>query len=110
MSEKIKAIIKRPDEKHGHVCWVSNTLKNLQGLVEGKIETYKPPVLDDTIILCNEEGKLMGLKPNVYIGNPPIDELLVGTIVVVGVDGEEFCDCPISFATWKWLLYKWGNY
>ena len=33
----------------------------------------------------------------------------VGDIVVVGVDGEEFCDCPIDFKTWKWLLAEWGN-
>ena len=36
---KIRAIVKRPDEKYCHVANISNTLKNLQRTVEGPIET-----------------------------------------------------------------------
>ena len=36
---KIKVIIKRPDEKAGHVTNISASLKNLQKTVEGNIET-----------------------------------------------------------------------
>ena len=35
---KIRAIIKRPDEKYGHVTNISPTLENLQKTVGGYIE------------------------------------------------------------------------
>lgn len=38
---KIRAIVKRPDEKYGHVCNISATLKNLQkNGYECAIETH----------------------------------------------------------------------
>ena len=50
---KIRAIIKRADEQFGHVSNISASLKNLQKIVEGPIETVN--VTDDTVIICNEE-------------------------------------------------------
>ncbi len=88
---KIKVLMKRPDS-HWYVTNVSNTLKNLQNLVGGYIETVtlltpqagrKGPV-----IICNEEGKLRGLPYNCTI----FGEDFVGTILIAGVDGEEFGD------------------
>lgn len=35
MAGKVKVIIKRPDEKYGHVTNISTTLENLQRTVEG---------------------------------------------------------------------------
>lgn len=102
---KIRAIIKRPDERYGHVTNISDTLKNLQGIVGGKIEALR--ISEDAVIICNEEGKQMGLKPNIYIGTMPYGQLIVGDIIVLGVDGEEFTDCPIDFKTWKWLVNRW---
>ena len=52
MSEgKIRAIVKRPDEKYGHVTNISCTLKNLQRIVGGPIETvsFGP----GAVIICN---------------------------------------------------------
>ena len=88
---KIKVLMKRPDS-HWYVTNVSNTLKNLQNLVGGYIETVtlltpqagrKGPV-----IICNEEGKLIGLPYNCRF----FGEDFVGTILIAGVDGEEFAD------------------
>ena len=104
---KIRAIIKRPDERYGHVTNISDTLKNLQNIVGGNIEALR--ITEDAVIICNEEGKLRGLKPCLYVGSFPYGQLLVGDVIVLGVDGEEFTDCPISFKAWKWLLNKWGN-
>ena len=43
-------------------------------------------------LLCEKEGWLKMKKPNCKIfGN-----LFVGTIIFVGVQGEEFTDCPIT--------------
>lgn len=104
---KIRAIVKRPDEKYGHVTNISCTLKNLQRIVGGPIETvsFGP----GAVIICNEEGKFRGLPKNFYIGHPPFMEAIVGEVAVVGVDGEEFCDLQMDFKIWKAMLDKWGN-
>ncbi len=85
---KIKVIIKRPDEKNGHVTWIENSLENLQRTVGGFIETFT--FATDCTIICNEEGKIQELEPNCYC----IGELFVGTIVIAGVKGDEFADVP----------------
>lgn len=92
---KLRMIVKRPDEPYGHVCHVSDRLENLQKTVEGYIEVL--PISDTTVIICNEEGKIKGLPHNMYFG--PHD--LVGTIMVVDVDGEEFSDLSLELKDWK---------
>ena len=99
---RIKAIIKRPDEKYGHMTHVSDTLENLQRTVGGYIEVISPR--EDVIIICNEEGKLMGLPVNMKVDS----DYLVGTIIVCGADGEEFADVPISFQEWKRMVDTWS--
>jgi len=49
--DKIKVIIKRPDEKYGHVTNITNTLENLQKTVEGYIETLTMP---GYVLILNE--------------------------------------------------------
>ena len=100
---KIRAIIKRPDEPVGHVTNISNTLENLQRTVDGYIETVR--IGPKTVMILNEEGKLTGLEPNFKIGM----ETIVGTVIVVGEDGDEFTDCPITLKEWKEALKEWGN-
>lgn len=38
------------------------------------------------IILCDEEGKLKDLEPNLAVPG----DIIVGTVIVVGTEGEEF--------------------
>lgn len=97
--ERIKAIIKRPDELYGHVCNISKSLENLQKIVEGYVETVY--LTEDVVILCNEEGLLKNLPKNVKIH----DHELVGTIIVCGfgVDGE-LTDVGITFDEWKYVV------
>lgn len=98
MSAKIRAIIKRPDEPYGHMTNISHTLENLQKTVGGYIEvlTVRPGL----VIICNEDGKNLGLEKNFPIPG----DYLVGTIIVLGTEGEEFTDIPIEFAEWKEML------
>ena len=103
---KIKVIIKRPDEKAGHVTWISDTLENLQTHVEGYIETI--PCGSDAVIICNEEGKIRNLDPNFRYGRT-FPDVICGTVIVCGVDGDEFGDVPFSLQAWKQLLKTWGN-
>ena len=99
---KVRAIIKRPDEQYGHVCNISATLENLQKTVGGNIETI---TFENFVIICNEEGKLRKLEPNMFVGM----DMLVGTIIVIGTKGEEFSDLRLDFSVWKKLVDKWGN-
>lgn len=101
---RIKAIVKRPDERFGHVCNISASLENLQKTVGGYIEAV--PLTDGIVMICNEEGKLKGLEPNFHL---PYDTM-VGTVIICGTDGDEFSDIPEGFfTTWKKLLRGWGN-
>lgn len=90
MADKIRAISKRPGCPPRSV-WVSNTLENLQRNVGGIIETYT--FATDMCVICNEEGRLLGLPHNCTICG--VD--FVGDILLVGVKGEEFADLPISY-------------
>ena len=91
---KLKAIVKRPDEKYGHMTNISASLENLQKTVGGYVESV---TCEDFVILCNEDGKNLGLAMNMPLGG----DVLLGTIIVIGTDGEEFADLAISFDEWK---------
>lgn len=109
MPGKIKVIIKRPDEKYGHVTNISPSLENLQKTVDGHIEAVT--VLKDKglVMICNEEGKNIGLQKNFIIGTPPFHDIIVGTVILCGADGDSFTDVPISFDTWKYMIDKWNG-
>ena len=104
--QKIKAIIKRPDEAYGHVTWISNTLENFQRNVGGYIEPIA--LTKNLVIICNEEGKIKNLDDNFYIGSR-IKDMIKGDVIVCGVNGEEFSDVPIDLTSWKRMLTQWGN-
>lgn len=102
MGNKIKVIVKRPDEEYGHMTWISDTLESLQRTVDGYIETGAVCEIagKEVLIVCNEEGKLMGLEPNIMLNG----DIICGTIFVCGTDGEDFADIPITFKEWKEAL------
>lgn len=106
--EKIKVIIKRPDEMIGHIEEIDYTLKTFQEIVGGYIETV--PVLHDVTMIVNEEGKIKRMPRNIILGQDFVD-MIVGTLILVGVDdeSEEFTDCPMNLKTWEQLLRAWGN-
>ena len=80
----MKVIVKEPN-KPMEVKNIPNTLEALQGIVGGYIETF-PSYFHDIDIVLNEHGRLDGLEPNIIV----MGELLVGTVVFVAVQGEEF--------------------
>ena len=99
MAQKIKVIIKRPDEEYGHVTSISYTLKNLQNTVGGYIETLTMPGYT-LIAEFNEEGILLDLPFNCKVAGFN----LFGTIIVAGTQGDEFADVGISFDEWKKII------
>lgn len=61
MSKKIKILYKRVG-REPEVVEMENTLQSMQSMVGGFIEVIP---YDDYELVCNEEGKIMGLYPNV---------------------------------------------
>lgn len=105
---KIKVIVKRPDEKIGHVTYISNTLENLQKIVGGRIEVVHTGI-SGLILILDEEGKLKEYQKNFLIGGRMFPDLVVGTAVLCGVSDDNFADVPINMAQWKIALELWGN-
>lgn len=92
---KIRAIVKRPEDIVGHLVYIENDLKTLQSIVEGYIEAVT--ITTDLVILCNEEGAIRGLPYNCRL----FGYNFFGTLVFVGVDGDEFADYPGNFDHYK---------
>lgn len=105
--EKINCIIKEPGKK-ARAHMIENSLEELQAAVGGYIETVA--ITTDTIMICNEEGKLLGMPHNIYINQDlpgetfftqcpanAIDDIR-GTIVIVGTteNGEELTDLDLG--------------
>ena len=80
-------------KKNPEVVDIPNTLESLQKEVGGYIEvTY--PYTDMVGIVCNEEGKLMGLPKNRMVRDSygiPYD-IICGTFLVVGLGEDDFID------------------
>lgn len=67
---------------------IPNTLEALQEAVGGYIETFT--FATDAAVVCNEEGHILGLPYNCDLLGIPF----CGPILIVGVNGDEFCDIP----------------
>ena len=81
----MRVIRKRPDQVP-QIVDVENTLEALQFEVDGWIETVT--FAEDACVICNEEGRIQGLPFNLEL----MGILFFGTILIVGVDGENFTD------------------
>lgn len=67
------------------IVTMPNTLDAFQEAVGGCIETVG---LDaNTVLVCNEEGKLTGLPANRQAGG----DIIAGTFLIVGAEDGEFC-------------------
>ena len=93
----MRAIRKRPGEAP-EIVDIDNALEALQAEVGGQIESLR--FAEDATILCNEEGKLIPLEPNLAF----CGDVLFGTVLVVGVKGEEFCSLSQTVAE---MLCNW---
>ena len=84
----MKVIIKNVNE-NPIITEIENTLEDLQKVVGGYIEIVPTGLYSEGIVaICNEEGKFMGLKPNMRIGY----DIICGNMLFVGTKGEDFTD------------------
>lgn len=63
---------------------IDNTLEAKQKIVGGYIECAYLPNDEEVVIICNEEGKINGLKLNRDIGH----DIIAGPFLIVGDDYE----------------------
>lgn len=88
--EKMTVIIIEPG-KEPYLKDIGMELEDLQAEVDGYIQALYP--FDDEIaVICNEEGKLRGMKLNRALtdekGN--VYDVLVGTVVITGLTSSDF--------------------
>lgn len=72
--------------KTAYAAEIENSLRAKQRAVGGMIEVVSNG--DGTLIVCNEEGKLIGLHANRRIAGGA--DILVGNFFVIGEDGADF--------------------
>ena len=82
---QIMVVIKEPGKGARVEPLFDNSLESFQNAVGGFIECVD--LSPDTVLICNEEGKLMDLPYNFTLGGW---DSIVGTVVVCGVRGDEF--------------------
>ncbi len=84
----IRVVVVHPWERPYETV-ISNELKPMQEIVGGLIQAIYP-FTDPAAIVCNEEGKIIGLPLNRRIG----DDIIAGTFIICGLD-----DRTSSFAS-----------
>lgn len=98
MSNKKSRTIKVLIVEHGKAPYaeeISSELATLQQKVGGLIQALYP--FDDPVaVICNDEGKLLGLPWNrpLFDENGDIYDIITGTFLVVGLTEDDFC--PLS--------------
>lgn len=89
MEENIRCILVEPN-KLPKIIETSQKLDNLQKIVDGYIECIN--IDKDAILICNEEGKIRGLRKNRRVGN----DIIVGSFLIVGDDYDNECFKSLS--------------
>ena len=84
----IKVLIVEPG-KDPYPMEIPNTLESLQHMVGGLIQALYLP---DAAIICNDEGKLIGLPWNrpLFDENGNIYDVIAGTFLVAGLTEDDF--------------------
>ena len=77
MKESEITILKVEPGKIPEAVTIPNTLDAMQKMVGGYIEVIP---LNDVCLVCNEDGKLMGLEGNRRLGN----DIIAGTFFLAG--------------------------
>ncbi len=84
-NEEVLRVVYVEPNKEPRVMDMPHTLEAEQKAVGGLIELVYND--DDTAIVCNDEGKLIGLKGNRKLGNGTI---IAGPFFVVGLTEDDF--------------------
>lgn len=91
MIKTMNVVVVEPRKKP-RVQHIDGSLEGMQAVVGGLIQAIYP-YNDDVALICNEEGKILGLEPNrlVFGEDGTIIDVICGTFFIAGVGIEEFC-------------------
>ena len=81
---------------------IANELEAYKQIVGGWIETVQ--LNNNIIMVCNEEGKLEGLKENFYMAS--LHDMIVGDVFFASVEKEDFASLnenQINIIMKKWF-------
>ena len=81
-------------EKTPRLASISGDLESLQKVVGGYIEAVYP-YNDLVALVCNEEGKLIGLPLNRKIED---HDIIAGTFMICGLGEDDFCSLSPELA------------
>lgn len=81
--QRIKGLLVEPNKLPEEIE-LENTLEAKQELVGGYIECVYLPNDDSVVLICNEEGKINGMKLNRDIGH----DIIAGPFLILGDDYE----------------------
>lgn len=81
----MQIVIIEPNEK-ARIEEIGGSLREMQQIVGGNIESVPFEDLPELRIVCNEEGKLLGLEDNFY----NYDDIICGTAFVCKAGKEDF--------------------
>ena len=87
-SKTIRVLIIEPC-KAPYASEISSDLESLQSQVGGLIQAL---YIDDVALICNEEGKLVGLPWNrpLFDGEGNLYDVIAGTFLVAGLTEDDF--------------------
>jgi len=88
--KKMKILIVEP-MKRPKVREIDGSLESMQAVVGGTIQAVYP-FEDEVALICNDEGKMIGLSPNRFLrdeAGEPYD-LIHGTFFLAGLGEENF--------------------
>lgn len=86
-------VLKKEPGKEPVLTAIENTLTAFQEAVGGHIESVT--MAEDFVVICNEEGRIRNLPYNCTLLRA-VD--FYGTILVVGMQGEDYTDASVITA------------
>lgn len=102
-NDKLRVLLLKPGEL-AEIAEIEDNLESMQRLVEGNIEEYMPfedaldPRIGDCAIVCNEEGKMLGLELNrgIFDQNGRLQDIIAGPFFIcyAPVESERFLSMP----------------
>lgn len=113
---KIKVVLVEPGKK-AVITEIGKSLESMQKVVGGLIEQIMP-FPDDVALICNEEGKYNGNKPNMIFAVDNDIDIIFGTFFLVFAprDSEKFLGMPDDLAekyekllNIPWVYLNWDN-
>ena len=98
-NENTLSVLKIAPGQHPQQVEIDNNLKALQEAVGGTIAAVYP-FADPVAIICNDDGKLIGLPLNRALRdeNGQMYDVVAGTFLVVGLGEEDFASLTPELA------------